>query len=183
MTIKDLSPQNILDCELPDGQHGCVDSSTTSEALQFIIDQGGIASEKNYPFNNDVETDLPCRFEPEMIGFSGLKGVSYLPEGDEEALKKVVSSYGPVAAIIDGSGMQFLLYKSGVFYREDCRTDLTQLYTPILVIGYGTDPKEGDYWIAKLSYGVHWGEKGYLRLARNKNNCCGIATNPIIATF
>lgn len=147
MTLEDLSAQNIVDCQLPDGLNGCVDGSTTSEALQFIIDQGGLASEENYPFSYD-KTDLPCKFEPEMIKFKGLKGVAYLPEGDEEALKKVVSSYGPVAAMIDGSGLSFIAYKSGVFFRDDCETDLIQLYTPILVIGYGTDPKEGDYWLA-----------------------------------
>lgn len=43
-------------------------------------------------------------------------------------------------------------------------------------MGYGTE-NGTDYWILKNSVGQKWGENGYIRLIRNKNNTCGVASH------
>lgn len=85
-----------------------------------------------------------------------------------EALAKV----GPVAVAIDASQQSFLFYKGGVYYEPKCPSGT--MNHGVLVVGYGKDAQTmEEYWLVKNSWGTEWGEGGYIRMARNKqNNCC-----------
>jgi len=102
--------------------------------------------------------------------------------GDEEALKEAVASQGPVSIAIDVTEDKFMLYKDGIFVDDSCANGQEDLNHGVLVVGYGTgEEKKGkgslDYWIVKNSWGPKWGEDGYIRMARNKNNMCGVSTS------
>ena len=62
----------------------------------------------------------------------------------------------------------FKAYEGGIF--EDCepggKTDHA-----IAVVGYGTTDEGDDYWIIKNSWGISWGEDGYMRLKRGEQMC------------
>ena len=66
----------------------------------------------------------------------------------------------PVAVSADAS--KWALYSSGVF--RNCGDSLNHM---VLATGM-TDA----YWTLKNSWGVNWGEKGFIRLAAG--NTCGI---------
>ncbi|MCP9262486.1 hypothetical protein DINM_005866 [Dirofilaria immitis] len=98
------------------------------------------------------------------FGNSGCDGGFMNRPGDEMAFKYAVAKYGPITIGINGS--------KRVYYKSNCGP----LNHVVLLVGYGTDPKYGDYWIVKNSWGPDWGLKGYVHMARNKNNMCHIAS-------
>ena len=47
----------------------------------------------------------------------------------------------------------------------------------VVVVGYGNQDGK-DYWVIRNSWGLDWGEAGYMRLARGIN-ACGVANSVI----
>ena len=62
---------------------------------------------------------------------------------------------------------------SGIYYQPQC--DEKDLDHAVLIVGYGTDSNNRDYWLVKNSWGESWGESGYFKIARNRHSHCGIA--------
>ena len=120
-----------------------------------------------------------CHFNKKNVG-STCSGFVDLESGNENALQEALATVGPVSIAIDVTEEKFMLYKDGVFVDPTCNNGKDDLNHGVLVVGYGTDSSNDgeshDYWVVKNSWGTTWGENGYIRMARNKSNMCGIAT-------
>jgi cathepsin L len=164
-----LSEQNLMDCSKAEGNQGC-NGGLMDDAFQYIIKNKGIDTEASYPYQ--TATTYNCRFSTANVGatISSYKDVT---SGSESALQTAVNSR-PVSVAIDASHNSFQLYTSGVYYEPQCSS--TSLDHGVLVVGYGTDGSS-DYWLVKNSWGTSWGLSGYIWMARNRNNNCGIATS------
>jgi cathepsin L len=164
-----LSEQNLVDCSSHYGNNGC-NGGLMDNAFNYIKNNGGIDTEKSYPYEG---IDDSCHFDKANVGATD-RGFVDIPQGDEVAMMQAAATIGPISVAIDASHESFQLYAEGVYDEPSC--DSQNLDHGVLVVGYGTDPNGQDYWLVKNSWGSTWGDKGYIKMARNKENQCGIAS-------
>jgi len=168
-TLTSLSEQNLLDCaEAQYGNAGC-DGGLMTNAFKYIKNNGGVDTEASYPYTGRVST---CKYKAANRGAT-IAGYYNVQSYSESALTAAIGSVGPVSVAIDAGQDSFQFYSSGVYYDPFCSS--TQLNHAVLAVGYGTLNGKA-YYIVKNSWGVFWGDDGYILMARNANNNCGIAS-------
>lgn len=168
-----LSEQNLIDCSGRYGNNGC-NGGNAFRAFNYVRDNGGVDTEMSYPFE---ERDGSCMFSRSSVGAT-VRGFNWVtPQGDENALLEAVTTVGPVSVMIDANHNTFYHYNGdGVYYEPSCSS--VKHDHAVLVVGYGTENGK-DYWLVKNSWGSDdWGRNGYILMARNRNNNCGIASHP-----
>uniref|UniRef100_A0A669ELV9 Cathepsin L.1 n=1 Tax=Oreochromis niloticus TaxID=8128 RepID=A0A669ELV9_ORENI len=163
-----LSKQQLVDCSQSFGNHGC-NGGWMDWAFKYIQATGGIDTEASYPYEAEEGN---CHYNPETVGATCTGYVDVSP--NEDALKEAVATIGPISIAMDASHESFQFYQSGVYDEPDCSK--TVLNHDVLAVGYGTENGH-DYWLIKNSWGIRWGDKGYIKMSRNKSNQCGIASD------
>jgi cathepsin L len=166
-TLNSLSEQNLIDCSSSEGDQGC-DGGLMTDAMTYIISNGGIDTESSYPYTAE---DGTCNYNAANSGAT-LKSYTNVQQGSESDLQNSVYK-GPVSVAIDASHDSFQFYSGGVYYEPACSA--TALDHGVLAIGWGTDGGQ-DFWLVKNSWGTDWGMSGYIEMSRNRQNNCGIAT-------
>ncbi|KAF9824376.1 hypothetical protein SFRURICE_002038 [Spodoptera frugiperda] len=180
-----LSEQNLVDCSAAYGNNGC-NGGLMDNAFKYIKDNGGIDTEKSYPYEavDDKCSITPlsrngqvCLYNPKkLLPTTSLRHVlTSRPEEEKTDCSPLTTAWNPISVAIDASQETFQFYSKGVYYDENCSS--TDLDHGVMVVGYGTEEEGGDYWLVKNSWGRSWGELGYIKMARNKNNHCGIASS------
>jgi hypothetical protein len=159
-----LSEQQLVDCDTRNS--GCR-PGYIHKAFEYIIRNGGIASDEDYPYKAKQGT---CNNLNRKVG--SIDKYEWVPRYNEQALKKAVANQ-PISVAVESAGRDFQLYKKGIF-KGSCTTNLDHA---VVIVGYGTE-SETDYWIVRNSWGTTWGEEGYIRMERNiasPQGLCGIA--------
>jgi len=159
--LTSVAEQQLVDCSGTEGNQGC-NGGLMDYAFQYVIKNKGIGSEASYKY---TARDGTCKKVPSVSTISGFKDVA---EGDEAALMDALLVQ-PIAIAIEADQSCFQFYHSGVLDDASCGTNLDH---GVLLAGFDTDAGTGkDYWLVKNSWGASWGDKGYIKFVRGKNQC------------
>ncbi|KAL7713784.1 Cysteine proteinase 3 [Entamoeba marina] len=163
----DFSEQQIVSCS---GQDKCEGGNAIN--TYTYIQSKGLMDESDFPYTS---TNGTCKYVRSKTVVT-CDGYSNIKRGSEDALTEAIAE-GPVFIAIDASHASFKFYKKGIYNNPLCSR--IKLSHAVVAIGYGSENGE-DYYIVRNSWGEDWGENGYVRMTRNGNNQCGIATAAVI---
>ena len=169
--FKDFSEQQLIDCAYKfHGADGCVGAGLDSYLEWIMVNPDmGLVTEEQYLYQGE-ESDLSCPEEmPEPRDTSAyVTGYYALSNGNEEILKAYVSEHGVAISTLSATTREFKDYREGIF--EGCEPGL-EIDHAVTVVGYGTSEDGVDYWLVKNSWGIGWGDEGFMRLKRGVHMC------------
>ncbi|XP_065912646.1 pro-cathepsin H-like isoform X2 [Dysidea avara] len=110
-----LSEQQLIDCAGAFNNHGCR-GGLPSQAFEYIHYNGGLESEKDYPYRAHDET---CSFKTDKVAATVSSQVN-ITEKDEDMILDAVANVGPVSICYDVSS-DFRFYKKGVYSSKRCK--------------------------------------------------------------
>lgn len=168
-----FSEQQLIDCDIYNN-HGC-SGGLMDNAFKWISKNKGLCSD--YPYISENGLSQSCNKTCINVKNSEIVSYNRVAESNNALMRAIYMQ--PVSVAIEADGRDFQLYKSGVFTGK-CGTNIDH---GVLAVGYGSQNGE-DYYLIKNSWGVTWGDAGYIKLARgDKFNGCGIllqASYPIL---
>jgi len=171
-----LSVQHMLNC----GNAGSCHGGSLDGPYQWIHSQpAGISYATSQPYmacsaeskeGTCAHGDWSCTpmnvartcgtFGQECVGLSHFPNATIAEYGHisgARAMQKEIFARGPIACTIDAAPIE--KYTGGIATQRSFMTDHV-----ISVVGWGTCPKEGLYWIVRNSWGEYWGEQGYVKV-------------------
>jgi cathepsin X len=179
----DLSVQHILNC----GGVGSCHGGSVGGPYQWIKQQtakgAGIGYESGNPYlacSSESQLgvckggDFTCTPENEartcstfppagkcrpIIQYPNASIAEYGTISGQDAMQKEIFARGPIACGINAAPI--LNYTSGISTIDKLFGRVDHV---ISVVGWGSDAKEGQYWIVRNSWGEYWGEMGYIRV-------------------
>jgi len=170
--LETFSEQQLLDCDsFKNGGRdmGC-NGGLMDHAFTWIEKNGGLCSEADYPYvSGETKTTGTCKKSCSLIEKSKITSFVDVEPSSDIAMMRALSQQ-PVSIAIEADQREFQLYKSGIFTGV-CGNKLDH---GVLVVGYGPD-----YYLVKNSWGLSWGDGGFIKLGlgpefNNGDGQCGM---------
>ena len=170
--LETFSEQQLVDCDsFKNGGRdmGC-NGGLMDNAFTWIEKNGGLCSEADYPYvSGETKTAGTCKKTCKVIENSKIASFYDVEPSSDAAMMAAVSQQ-PIAIAIEADQREFQLYKSGIFTGV-CGNKLDH---GVLLVGYGPD-----YYLVKNSWGLSWGDGGYIKLGlgpefNNGDGQCGM---------
>jgi len=176
--IVSLSEQNLIDCSTEGVNSGC-NGGDPVNGMQYVLNRG-IDTESGYPLTSDTTGNSgTCAYNAAYNG-AQITAYTQIKAGNETALQAQVAIQPVSVAICATDSLQG--YVSGVFDDPVCGMGSSAYINhAVLIVGYGTDPTAGAYWIVKNSWGSGWGMNGYFLLQKGTDRC-GVAQQAVYPT-
>ena len=170
--LETFSEQQLVDCDsFKNGGRdmGC-NGGLMDHAFTWIEKNGGLCSESDYPYvSGETKTAGACKKTCKVVENSKIASFVDVTPSSDTAMMTALSQQ-PVSIAIEADQREFQLYKSGIFTGV-CGNKLDH---GVLLVGYGPD-----YYLVKNSWGLSWGDGGYIKLGlgpefNNGDGQCGM---------
>jgi len=150
-----LSPEQMVQCD--NAAFGC-SGGWTESAYGYVKKAGGLALESSYPYTSYQGVTGSCKTgAPPVVTVN-----SYTTISGETNMANYVLATGPLSVCLDASSWNS--YTGGVM--SVCGDDVDHCVQAV-----GVNTASGGWWKVRNSWGVNWGEQGYIRLAYGANTC------------
>ncbi|XP_058752700.1 ervatamin-B-like [Vicia villosa] len=160
-----LSDQEVLDCE----PYGNCSRGSVAKALDWVIKNKGIASQKDYPYYEDKGICTSGQISNSPT--SRIKSHNLVKRSEKELLCAVAKQ--PLNVGVYAETKEFQHYKGGVFRGQKCPLDSLNTTHAMVIVGYDSVDSD-EYWIVKNSWGTRWGDNGYMYIKRNTGKKYGV---------
>lgn len=164
-----LSVQEMIDCA-KNSNFGCEGGDICSLLTWLLAFKIKILPESVYPLTRKTGV---CKLAKVTGKSSGVLVKDFTCDsfvGAEDELLATIATHGPVAAAVNALSWQN--YLGGVI-QYHCDGSFSSLNHAVQIVGYDTSAAIPHY-IVKNSWGLGFGNKGYIYIAIG-NNLCGIA--------
>ena len=86
-----------------------------------------------------------------------------------DEMKHEIYARGPVSCGIDATDEMEAYQGNGVTFAQPASSPAKGINHVVSVVGWGKDAQNNDYWVVRNSWGVTWGNDGFMKLVTSYN--------------